>query len=243
MVTGTWFWPSQECHKIARGNSQCFSRRALVVMTHCARWVVVVVETYSADSISTRPRTEWEKSLFGFVDCPLFWCNPAAREHLTTRWSWLDGFQAWAWRARMKWKPQQYGWYLTVFVCLFVCFCLFFSLSLKIICVFRLNYMSKFSIDSYSVLVTAMSSYCEGNPLVTDGFPSQRVNNCGKRFHMISSWNQPRLIFFLYGQAPALEVYVYKVCQGATLFVDMVVVLSTKAVNLPKSWPLIMNDC
>ena len=243
LITGTWLWKSAgKCRKIARGNSQSFSRRALVVITHYVRWVVVCVETYSADSISTRPRTECEKSLVSLCYRPLFWCNRAAREHFTTRWSWPSGFQAWAWRARMKWKPQQYGWYLTV-VCLFVFVCCFFSLSLKIICVFRLNYMSQFSIDSYSVLVTTMSSYCEGNPLVTDGFPSQRVNNCWKRFHMISPWNQPRLIFFLYGQAPAVEVYVYKVCQGATLFVDMVVVLSTKAVNVPKSWPLIISDC
>ena len=131
LVTGTWLWKSAgKCRKIARGNSQSFSRHALVVITHYVRWVVVCVETYSADSISTRPRTECEKSLVGLCDRPLFWCNPAAREHFTTRWSWPDGFQAWAWRARMKWKPQQYGWYLMV-VCLFVCICLLFFLPLS----------------------------------------------------------------------------------------------------------------
>ena len=155
LVTGTCFWPSAwECRKIARGNSQCFSRRALVVITHSGvRCVAVWVETYSADSISTRPWTEYEKGLVGVWDRPLSWCNPTAREHFTTRWGCLDGFQAWAWRARMKWKPQQYGWYLTVFclfVCLFVFVCFFLPLSQNDLCISIEIYVTIFNWQLFS---------------------------------------------------------------------------------------------
>ena len=122
------FWKSVgKRPKIARGNSQCFSWLTPVVITHWdVRWADVWVETYSMYSAIPRPRTEWENGLFRVWDRPLSGYYPAALEHFTTRWTCHDAWQTWPWRMIMKWKPQQYGWYLTVF-CLFVLFC--FSLS------------------------------------------------------------------------------------------------------------------